>query len=78
MSVPTRGAIKWIVEGFLNGVPLASPMASWDQVERRLQALVSDPARMARWFQVAYYVSTGVVVLGVVVALLVYAGVWAP
>lgn len=53
-------------------------MAFWERVETRLQALVSDPARMARAFQVASYVSTAVVVLGVVLALLIYAGVWTP
>ena len=78
MAGPFRGAIKCIVEGFLNGTPLAPPMAFWERVERRLLALQADPARMARYFQVAYYVSTGVVVLGVVLALLIYSGVWAP
>lgn len=53
-------------------------MAFWDRVQDRLQAVVSDPARMARYFQIAYYVSTGVVVLGVILALLIYSGVWTP
>lgn len=53
-------------------------MGFWDRVQDRLQAVVSDRARMARYFQLAYYVSTGVVVLGVVLALLIYAGVWTP
>lgn len=51
-------------------------MAFWERLEARLQALTQDRARLARWFQVAYYVSTAVVVLGVILGLLYYAGVW--
>jgi hypothetical protein len=53
-------------------------VAFWDRVERGVRNLQADPARMARYFQVAYYISTGTVVLGVVLALLIYSGVWAP
>lgn len=53
-------------------------MGFWDRLQDRLQAIVSDSARMARYFQIAYYVSTGVVVLGVVLALLIYSGKWSP
>ena len=73
-----RGAIKCIVEGFLNGTPLAPAMGFWDRVQDRLQAVVSDRASMARDYQLAYYVSTAVVILGVVLALLIYSGVWTP
>lgn len=62
----------------MNGTPLAPLMGFWDRVQDRLQAVVSDRARVARYFQLAYYVSTAVVVLGVVLALLIYAGVWTP
>lgn len=51
---------------------------AWERVEARLQAFVSDRARMALFLQLAYYVSTAVVVLGAVLAMLFYAGVWRP
>ena len=62
----------------MNGTPLALRMGFWDRLQDRLQAVVSDPARMARYYQLAYYVSTAVVVLGVALALLIYSGAWTP
>lgn len=53
-------------------------MPAWERLEARLQAFVSDRARMARSLQVAYYVSTAVVVLGAALAVAYYLGVWRP
>ena len=50
----------------------------WERVETRLQALVRDRERMARYVRVAWYLSTAVTLVGVVVIFLVALGVWTP
>lgn len=56
---------------------LAASMAGfWERVEARLQDLVRDRARMARYMAVAWWVSTAFVVLGVGVMFAVKLGWW--
>lgn len=50
----------------------------WGRLESWLLDLQRDPARAARYFQVAYWISMAVVVLGFVFALLIHTGTWRP
>lgn len=58
---------------------LASPMAGfWSRLEAWLLALQADRPRMARYIQVAYWISNVVILLGFIFAFLIYSGVWTP
>lgn len=50
----------------------------WERLEDRIIALQKDRRRMMRLFLVAYWISLGMVVLGGVLIILNYAGVWRP
>ncbi len=50
----------------------------WPRLEHWLIELQQDRARFARYLQIAYWISTAFVLLGGVLALLIYAGWWAP
>lgn len=59
--------------------PLDRPMAGfWSRVEAWLLELRADRPRLARYLQVAYWISNAVVVLGVIVAFLIHSGRWNP
>lgn len=62
----------------MNNRSLAHPMAFWERLETRLQALVTDRERFARVLQIAYWISMAVVLLGGIVAVLQLMGVWRP
>lgn len=56
---------------------LAPPMAGfWARVEAWLLALRADRPRLARYIQIAYWISNAVVLLGVLIAFLYYSGRW--
>lgn len=51
-------------------------MAFWRRLEDRILALQKDRARMARYLQVAYWISNVFLLFGVVVIMLVVLGKW--
>lgn len=51
-------------------------MAFWERVEAWLIELQNDRPRMARYMLIAWWVSSAMVVLGVLVMLLVATGAW--
>lgn len=58
---------------------LDGPMAGfWSRVEAWLLELRADRPRMARYIQVAYWISNAVVLLGILVAFLIHSGRWSP
>jgi len=66
-----EGHLPGASQTLFSRVPVAAPMTSfWTRVEDKLLALQKDRARLARWFVVAYWVSTAFVVVGVVLILL--------
>jgi hypothetical protein len=50
----------------------------WTRLEDWILELQRDRVRMARYFQVAYWISVAFVALGAVLILLVYSGAWKP
>lgn len=53
-------------------------MGVWRRLEDRLLALQADRPRLARYMQVAWFISNAVLVIGIVVIFLMAAGVWRP
>lgn len=53
-------------------------MASWRRLEDWLLALQADRPRMARLFHLAWWISNAMVLLGFVLAILIYSGAWRP
>lgn len=51
-------------------------MAFWSRLEERLLALQRDRPRMARYLQVAYWISNAFLLVGVLVIMLVVLGKW--
>lgn len=61
------------------GPLLAPPMAGfWSRIEAWLLDLQADRPRLARYIQVAYWISNAVILVGIVVAFLVLTGTWSP
>ncbi|MFA5861001.1 MAG: hypothetical protein WDA16_04840 [Candidatus Thermoplasmatota archaeon] len=51
-------------------------MGFWARLEDRILALQADRARMARYFQVAYWVATAFMVFGIAATFLIWSGRW--
>ena len=51
-------------------------MAFWRRLEDRLLSLQKDRVRMARYLQVAYWISNAFLLVGVLVIALVVTGRW--
>lgn len=55
---------------------LMASQGFWERLEERLLVLSKDRQRMARWFQVAYWLSTLFVLVGFAIMFLVWFGIW--
>lgn len=49
-------------------------MGFWSRLEDRLLALRADRARMARYFQVAYWIATAFLVIGIIAIFVLWPG----
>lgn len=53
-------------------------MAFWRRLEDRILVLQKDRPRLARYMAIAWWVSNGFLLVGVLVILLLATGVWEP
>lgn len=53
-------------------------MGFWRRLEDRLLTLQADRPRMARYVQVAWWISNAFLVLGIVLIFLIATGAWPP
>lgn len=53
-------------------------MGFWSGLEGKLLALQQDRERAARYFRVAWWISSAFVLVGVLVVFLIATGVWRP
>ena len=63
---------------FIAPVRTRRDMGFWSGLEGRLVALQQDRPRMARYMQIAWYVSNAFLILGVVLIFLLATGRWRP
>lgn len=65
-------------DSFIGRASVGAAMGFWRRTEDHLLRLQHDRARMARYLQVAWWISNAFLGIGVVVIFLIVTGLWRP